>query len=90
MRTVLIDTPGHVYVDTVPDPVLPGPDGAVVQITTAAICGSDLHFYEGDYPLVEPVALGHEAIGTVVEKGADVRTVEVGDLVLVSSVAGPR
>jgi D-arabinose 1-dehydrogenase-like Zn-dependent alcohol dehydrogenase len=34
--------------------------------------------------------LGHEAIGTVVEKGADVRTVEVGDLVLVSSVAGPR
>ncbi|MGH3580305.1 MAG: alcohol dehydrogenase catalytic domain-containing protein, partial [Mycobacterium sp.] len=67
MRTVLIDAPGNVYVDTVPDPELPGPDGAVVQITTAAICGSDLHFYEGDYPLATPLALGHEAIGTVVE-----------------------
>lgn len=88
MRTVLIDQPGSVYVGTVPDPVLPGPDGAVVQITIAAICGSDLHFYEGDYPLIEPVSLGHEAVGTVVEVGPQVRTVKVGDAVLVSSVAG--
>ncbi|WP_071286890.1 zinc-binding dehydrogenase [Mycolicibacterium llatzerense] len=88
MRTVLIDAPGNVYVDTVPDPELPGPDGAVVQITTAAICGSDLHFYEGDYPLATPLALGHEAIGTVVEVGSEVRTVKVGDPVLISSVAG--
>jgi len=88
LRTVLIDQPGSVYVGTVPDPVLPGPDGAIVQITTAAICGSDLHFYEGDYPLVDPVSLGHEAVGTVVEVGPQVRTVKVGDAVLVSSVAG--
>ena len=88
MRTVLIDAPGNVYVDTVPDPALPGPDGAVVQITTAAICGSDLHFYEGDYLLATPLALGHEAIGTVVEVGPEVRTVKVGDPVLISSVAG--
>ncbi|MDH6245771.1 alcohol dehydrogenase catalytic domain-containing protein [Mycobacterium sp. OTB74] len=88
MRTVLIDTPGSVYVGTVPDPVLPGPDGAIVQVTTAAICGSDLHFYEGDYPLVTPISLGHEAIGTVVEVGLDVRNVKVGDAVLISSVAG--
>lgn len=88
MRTVLIDQPGSVYVGTVPDPVLPGPDGAIVQVSTAAICGSDLHFYEGDYPLAGPVSLGHEAVGTVVEAGPDVRTVKVGDRVLVSSVAG--
>lgn len=88
MRTVLIDQPGTVYVGTVPDPVLPGPDGAIVQITTAAICGSDLHFYEGDYPLFAPVSLGHEAVGTVVEVGPEVRTVKVGDAVLISSVAG--
>ncbi|MGB8403824.1 MAG: alcohol dehydrogenase catalytic domain-containing protein [Mycobacterium sp.] len=88
MRTVLIDQPGNVYVGTVPDPVLPGADGAIVQITTAAICGSDLHFYEGDYPLVAPVSLGHEAVGVVVEVGPEVRTVEVGDAVLISSVAG--
>jgi 2-desacetyl-2-hydroxyethyl bacteriochlorophyllide A dehydrogenase len=88
LRTVLIDQPGSVHVAAVPDPVLPGANGAIVQITTAAICGSDLHFYEGDYPLATPVSLGHEAVGTVVEIGPDVRTVKVGDSVLVSSVAG--
>lgn len=88
MRTVLIDTPGSVRVDDWPDPVLPGSTGAIVQVTAAAICGSDLHFYEGDYPLFQPVSLGHEAIGTVVKAGADVHTVKVGDQVIVSSVAG--
>ncbi|CAN5701997.1 alcohol dehydrogenase family protein [soil metagenome] len=88
MRSVLIDAPGRIRVDTVADPALPGADGAVVAIETTAICGSDLHFYEGDYPLLQPVPLGHEAVGTVVEAGADVRTVRVGDRVLVSSVAG--
>lgn len=88
MRTVVIEAPGVVTVVERPDPELPGPDGAIVAITTTAICGSDLHFYEGDYPLFEPVPLGHEAVGTVVEVGPDVRTVAVGDRVLVSSVAG--
>jgi 2-desacetyl-2-hydroxyethyl bacteriochlorophyllide A dehydrogenase len=88
MRTVLIDAPGKIRVDTVADAVLPGPDGAVVAVGTAAICGSDLHFYEGDYPLAQPVPLGHEAVGTVIDVGSDVRTVRVGDRVLVSSVAG--
>lgn len=88
MRGVVIETPGEVRVDTLPDAVLPGPDGAVVQVSTAAICGSDLHFYEGDYPLAGPVPLGHEAIGTVVEIGSEVMGFAVGDDVLVSSVAG--
>ena len=88
MRTVLIDAPGQIRVDTVADPGLPGPDGALVAVEAAAICGSDLHFYEGDYPLSQPVPLGHEAVGIVVEVGAEVRTVGVGDRVLVSSVAG--
>ena len=88
MRTVVIDAPGQIRVDTRPDPVLPGPDGAIIEVTATAICGSDLHFWDGDYPLLEPVALGHEAVGTVVEAGPDVRSVKVGDLVLVSSVAG--
>jgi 2-desacetyl-2-hydroxyethyl bacteriochlorophyllide A dehydrogenase len=88
MKSVVIDTSGQIRVETVPDPRLPGADGAVVQVRSTAICGSDLHFYEGDYPLIAPVALGHEAVGTVVEVGPDVRTVRVGDEVLVSSVAG--
>ena len=87
MRSVIIDGPGSVRIDEVPDPVLPGPDGAIVQVEVAAICGSDLHFYDGDLPLF-PVAPGHEVVGTVVEIGPDVRRVAVGDRVLVASVAG--
>ena len=88
MRSVLIDVPGHVSVGDRPEPTLPGSGGAIVQVTASAICGSDLHFYEGDYPMFEPVALGHEAVGTVVEIGSDVGSVRVGDSVLVSSVTG--
>lgn len=88
MRSVVVDSTGTIQVATRPDPVLPGPDGAVVQIETTAICGSDLHFLEGHYPIVDPVALGHEAVGTVVEVGSSVTKFTVGDRVLVSSVAG--
>ena len=87
MRTVVIESPGTVRVEERPDPVLPGPDGAVVAVEATAICGSDLHFYDGDLPLF-PVAVGHEAVGRVVEVGPDVRRFAVGDRVLVSSVAG--
>lgn len=87
MRSVVIEAPGSVVVEDRPDPVPPGRDGAVVQVEAASICGSDLHFYDGDLPLF-PVAAGHEAIGRVVEVGPDVRRFAVGDRVLVASVAG--
>jgi 2-desacetyl-2-hydroxyethyl bacteriochlorophyllide A dehydrogenase len=87
MRTVLINGSGSVSVETVPDPVLPGPEGAIVAVEATAICGSDMHFYDGDLPFY-PMAVGHEAIGRVVEMGADVRRFSVGDRVLVASVAG--
>lgn len=87
MRSVIVEAAGQVAVVEAPDPVLPGPGGAVVRVEAAAICGSDLHFYDGDLPLY-PVAIGHEAIGTVVELGPDARSVAVGDRVLVASVAG--
>lgn len=88
MRTVVLDGPRNIEIDTRPDPALPGPDGAIVSVTAAGICGSDLHFYEGDYPLAAPMTLGHEAVGTVVEVGPQVRSVRVGDQVMVSSVTG--
>ena len=87
MRAVVIEGPGQVTVDDVADPELPGPDGAIVRVTTTAICGSDLHFYDGDLPLF-PVAVGHEVVGVVAETGPDVRRLAVGDRVLVASVAG--
>ena len=88
MRTVVVDGPRSIRVETRPDPALPGPGGAIVEVSAAGICGSDLHFYEADFPIAEPIALGHEAVGTVVETGPDVRTVKVGDQVMVSSVVG--
>jgi len=88
MRSVVVDGPRSIHVETRPDPALPGPDGAIVEVTAAGICGSDLHFYEADFPLTEPLTIGHEAVGTVVETGPDVRTVKVGDQVMVSSVTG--
>ncbi|UDY25012.1 alcohol dehydrogenase catalytic domain-containing protein [Nocardioides sp. Kera G14] len=87
MRSLIVTGQGQITVETAPDPVLTGPDGVIVAVSTAAVCGSDMHFYDGDLPYF-PVALGHEAVGTVVEAGADVRSVAVGDRVLVSSVAG--
>jgi 2-desacetyl-2-hydroxyethyl bacteriochlorophyllide A dehydrogenase len=87
VKQVTIEAPGQVSVLDVPDAVLPDAAGAVIRVEATAICGSDLHFYDGDLPLF-PVAVGHEAIGTVVEAGDDVRRFAVGDRVLVASVAG--
>jgi 2-desacetyl-2-hydroxyethyl bacteriochlorophyllide A dehydrogenase len=83
----MIDGTGIVRVADAPDPVPPGPDGAVVSIEAATICGSDLHFYDGDLPLLEPLSVGHEFIGTVAEIGPDVRALSVGDRVLASCIA---
>ncbi|MCV7419577.1 alcohol dehydrogenase catalytic domain-containing protein [Mycobacterium yunnanensis] len=88
MRNVVITGPGSVEVRDAPDPVLPGADGAVVGVESAAICGSDLHFYDGDLPVGDGVAVGHEFIGTVLEVGPEVSNVRVGDRVLASSVTG--
>jgi 2-desacetyl-2-hydroxyethyl bacteriochlorophyllide A dehydrogenase len=81
----VLEGPEQVSVERVDDPRLPGPDGAVVRIERAAICGSDLHLYHGG--LGEPgVCLGHECIGEVIEVGPEVRDHRVGDRVLVSGI----
>lgn len=88
MRHVVIDGPGRVTVADAPDPTPPGRDGVVVQVDAAAICGSDLHFYDGDLAVGEGIAVGHEFLGTIVEAGPEVTRVAVGDRVLTASVTG--
>ncbi len=88
MRAAVITGAHSVQVDDVPDAVLPGPGGAVVIVQKSSICGSDLHFYDGDMGVGDGLRIGHEAVGTVAEVGAEVRDIKVGDRVLVSSVAG--
>jgi alcohol dehydrogenase len=70
-----------------PMPVIGEPTDAVVRITTATICGTDLHILKGDVPsVVDGRILGHEGIGEVTAVGAGVSAFRVGDTVLVSCV----
>jgi alcohol dehydrogenase len=87
MRAVVLEGPGAVSVQEVPDAGLLGPDSAVVRVDATAICGSDLHLYHGQGG-APGTRLGHEFVGTVEEVGPDVRTVSRGDRVLVSGVIG--
>jgi threonine dehydrogenase-like Zn-dependent dehydrogenase len=73
-----------VRVDTVPDPEIQNPSDAIVKITSSAICGSDLHLYDGFVPTMKAGdVLGHEPMGEVVEVGADVNKLKKGDRVVV-------
>ena len=73
-----------VRVETVPDPTIINPRDAIVRITSTAICGSDLHLYDGYIPTLEKGdILGHEFMGEVVEVGKGVTNLAVGDRVVV-------
>jgi threonine dehydrogenase-like Zn-dependent dehydrogenase len=73
---------GDVRVEDVPDATLAEPTDAVVRVTRAAICGSDLWPYKSMEPTEEGRRMGHEFIGVVEDAGAEVRTVKAGDLVV--------
>ena len=73
-----------VRVEDVPDPKIINPRDIVVRITRTAICGSDLHLYDGYIPTMEQGdILGHEFMGEVVEVGREVRNLKKGDRVVV-------
>lgn len=73
-----------VRLEQVPDPVILNPHDAIIKVSTAAICGSDLHLYDGVIPTMERGdILGHELMGVVVEVGKDVTNLAPGDRVVV-------
>ena len=73
---------GDVRVENVPDPGIVDATDAVVRVTSACICGSDLWPYADMAPSESGQSMGHEAIGVVEDVGADVSTVKRGDLVI--------
>jgi threonine dehydrogenase-like Zn-dependent dehydrogenase len=74
----------NVQVTDVPDPKILNPRDAIVRITSTAICGSDLHLYNGMVPTMRRGdVLGHEFMGEVVELGSRVRNLSIGDRVVV-------
>ncbi|GAA4978944.1 zinc-dependent alcohol dehydrogenase [Actinopolymorpha pittospori] len=89
MKAVVFHGVGDARVDDVPEPKLEEQNDAIVRITTAAICGTDLHFVRGTVPNMKPgTILGHEAVGVVEEVGRGVRNFTPGDRVLLSAVLG--
>lgn len=73
-----------VRVVNVPDPTILNPRDAILRVTSTAICGSDLHLYDGYIPTMAPGdILGHEFMGEVVEVGRGVNNLSVGDRVVV-------
>jgi threonine dehydrogenase-like Zn-dependent dehydrogenase len=84
MRAVCWNGANEVRVEDVPDPEILNPRDVVLRVTTAAICGSDLHLYDGYIPTMKKGdILGHEFMGEVVEVGPAVQNLQVGDRVVV-------
>ncbi|TME79352.1 MAG: zinc-binding dehydrogenase [Chloroflexi bacterium] len=81
MRAAIFNGPHDIGVGERPDPVITHPTDAIVRVTLACVCGSDLWYYRGLSPH-DLGAIGHEFIGVVDEIGSDVRDLAVGDLVV--------
>jgi alcohol dehydrogenase len=84
MRAVVFEAEGRVRVDDVPEPAICEPRDAIVRVTRAGICGSDLHFLHLKTPIRPGEVLGHEAVGVVESVGQDVSAVASGDRVAVA------
>ncbi len=87
MRAVVLNAPGDVRVETLPDPTVQAPTDAVVRVNAAAICGADLFPLHGHTPGFENgTVLGHEFAGEVVAVGAAVAAVRPGQRVVNTSM----
>ncbi|NUU06176.1 zinc-dependent alcohol dehydrogenase family protein [Leifsonia sp. C5G2] len=87
MRGVVMYAPRDVRVEERADPVIQEPTDAVIRVTAACICGSDLWPYRGTDALTEPTPMGHEYVGVVEQVGEDVTNIKIGDYVVGSFFA---
>jgi alcohol dehydrogenase len=88
MKALVYHGPGQKAWEEAPRPTIIDDTDAVVRVDATTICGTDLHILKGDVPTVtDGRILGHEAVGTVEAVGSGVKTVAVGDRVLVSCVS---
>ena len=82
MRATVMYSAGDVRIENVPDPKIIEPTDAVIRVTRACVCGSDLWPYQKMEHSETGRVMGHEAIGMVEDVGADVRTIKRGDFVI--------
>jgi threonine dehydrogenase-like Zn-dependent dehydrogenase len=84
MKAICWHGPNKMKVDEVPDPQILNQRDAIIRVTSAAICGSDLHLYDGYVPTMQRGdVMGHEFMGEVMEVGREVKNLKVGDRVVV-------
>jgi threonine dehydrogenase-like Zn-dependent dehydrogenase len=81
MRAAIFSGPGQINLAERPDPVITDPTDAIVRVTLACVCGSDLWYYRGVSPHAVG-SIGHEFIGTIEELGSEVAGLANGDLVV--------
>jgi glutathione-independent formaldehyde dehydrogenase len=79
MKAVVYQGPFKVAVEDVENPRIEHPNDVIVRITSSAICGSDLHMYEGRTAAEPGIVFGHENLGIVQEVGAAVTSIRQGD-----------
>jgi hypothetical protein len=82
VKATFLYAPGDIRVEEAPDPVILAPTDAIVRVTAACVCGSDLWPYRGVRTASHTIAMGHELVGLVEEVGAEVTTVKPGDFVI--------
>ena len=88
MKALVYHGPGQKAWETVPDPKIMNSTDVIVKVDTTTICGTDLHILKGDVPAVtDGRVLGHEGVGTVIEIGAAVSSIAVGDRVIISCIS---
>jgi len=83
MKAVVLEETRKISVREVPDAEMQDTTDVLLRITSTAICGTDLHFYEGRMRGVEGMVIGHEPLGMVEEVGSAVKNVKKGDRVTV-------
>lgn len=82
MKAVVYQKPFSVAVENVPGPTIQHPNDVIVQVTSTAICGSDLHMYEGRTAAQPGIVFGHENLGIIEEVGSGVTALRKGDRVV--------
>ena len=83
MKAVVFHKPKDMRIETVDDPKLEHPEDVILKVTSTAICGSDLHIFNGFIPQAKPMIMGHEFMGVVEEVGPGVKILRRGDRVVV-------
>jgi len=83
MKAAVFHKPRNIECNEVPDPKIIKDTDVILKVTSTAICGSDLHIYNGYFPQAKDLVMGHEFMGEVVEAGKAVKNFRKGDRVIV-------